>query len=231
MKLKLKVRIAKLPWSRIFLILSLIPLGIITFLAYNHYQTSLSQKQSITSLEEKLKELDNLVSQDPYKTNDELKEEIDNIQKTFKDTVVSYEDLLKLKDTGKPDKKLDQTFAQVLTLLSERNYASASASLTNLQNEIKTEKDKITSSFKVPENLPEKNEAPDNGYSKQKVTVDGNTFVVAIIAADLANTKVIVDTASDSTCTNDCPVLPLADYVGRNNAFAGVNGSYFCPAS
>ncbi|MFH1561185.1 MAG: phosphodiester glycosidase family protein, partial [Patescibacteria group bacterium] len=116
-------------------------------------------------------------------------------------------------------------------LLSERNYASASASLTNLQNEIKTEKDKIISSFKVPENLPEKNEAPDTGYSKQKVTVDGNTFVVAIIAADLANTKVIVDTASDSTCTNDCPVLSLADYVAKNNAFAGVNGSYFCPAS
>ena len=55
--------------------------------------------------------------------------------------------------------------------------------------------------------------------------------MVDIISADLNSTKVIVDTASDSDCANDCPVLALADYVARNGAFAGVNGSYFCPAT
>ncbi|OGE33830.1 hypothetical protein A3J19_00410 [Candidatus Daviesbacteria bacterium RIFCSPLOWO2_02_FULL_41_8] len=45
------------------------------------------------------------------------------------------------------------------------------------------------------------------------------------------STKVIVDTASESDCGNDCPVLTLADYVSRNGAWAGINGSYFCPAS
>jgi len=30
---------------------------------------------------------------------------------------------------------------------------------------------------------------------------------------------------------NDCPVLPLSDYVSRNKAYAGINGTYFCPAS
>lgn len=53
--------------------------------------------------------------------------------------------------------------------------------------------------------------------------------MVDIIATDLNSTKVIVDTASDGTCTNDCPVLPLATYVSRNGAFAGVNGTYFFP--
>jgi exopolysaccharide biosynthesis protein len=55
--------------------------------------------------------------------------------------------------------------------------------------------------------------------------------MVDIISADLNSTRVIVDTASDSDCANDCPVLPLAEYVLRNNAFAGINGSYFCPAT
>ncbi|EKD65507.1 MAG: hypothetical protein ACD_50C00066G0001, partial [uncultured bacterium] len=40
----------------------------------------------------------------------------------------------------------------------------------------------------------------------------------------------IVDTASESDCSDNCPVLPLGDYVSRNGAFAGVNGSYFCPS-
>lgn len=48
---------------------------------------------------------------------------------------------------------------------------------------------------------------------------------------DLNSTKVIVDTASESDCSNDCPFLSLADYVARNGAYGGINGSYFCPAA
>lgn len=50
-----------------------------------------------------------------------------------------------------------------------------------------------------------------------------------MVAADLNSTKVIVDTASDSDCSNECPALPLAEYVSRNGAYAGINGSFFCP--
>ncbi|MBI2019340.1 phosphodiester glycosidase family protein [Candidatus Daviesbacteria bacterium] len=74
------------------------------------------------------------------------------------------------------------------------------------------------------------NTPPGSGYSRQTVSVEGQNYTVSIIAADLNSTKVIVDTASDSDCTNDCPVLSLADYAGRNGAWAGINGSYFCPA-
>jgi exopolysaccharide biosynthesis protein len=60
--------------------------------------------------------------------------------------------------------------------------------------------------------------------------VDDKSFKVAIIAADLNSTKVIVDSASDGDCRDNCPVMSLADYVLRNGAFAGINGGYFCPA-
>ncbi len=74
------------------------------------------------------------------------------------------------------------------------------------------------------------NNPPGSGFSKQTVSADGQNYTVSIVAADLNSTKVIVDTASESDCSNDCPVLSLADYVGRNGAYAGINGSYFCPA-
>ncbi len=77
---------------------------------------------------------------------------------------------------------------------------------------------------------PTSNTPPGSGFSYQSVSADGQNFNVSIIAADLNSTKVIVDTASDSDCSNNCPVLPLADYVSRNGAFAGINGSFFCPA-
>lgn len=75
------------------------------------------------------------------------------------------------------------------------------------------------------------NSPPGAGYSRQQVQTDAGSFTVSMVAADLGSTKVIVDTASDSTCTNNCPVLPLATYVSRSGAYAGVNGSYFCPTA
>lgn len=76
----------------------------------------------------------------------------------------------------------------------------------------------------VTNNIP-----PGSGYSRQIVSVEGQNYPVSIVAGDLNSTKVIVDTASESDCSNDCPALALADYVGRNGAYAGINGSFFCP--
>ncbi len=74
------------------------------------------------------------------------------------------------------------------------------------------------------------NNPPGPGFSQQSVSADGQNYTVDIIAADLNSTKVIVDTASDSDCRDNCPTLPLSDYISRNGAYAGINGSFFCPA-
>ena len=78
---------------------------------------------------------------------------------------------------------------------------------------------------------PASNTPPGSGYSRQSVSTDVGSFTVSLIAADLNSTRVIVDTASDGDCADSCPVLSLAAYAARSGAFAGVNGSYFCPAS
>lgn len=71
---------------------------------------------------------------------------------------------------------------------------------------------------------------PTSGYSRISVKTGTGTFTVSVGVADIATTRVIVDTASDSDCRSNCPALPLAAYVSRRGAFAGINGTYFCPA-
>lgn len=176
------------------------------------------------------KELQNLKSQDQYLINKDLESKIKSIETTYTKAVTAYEKLLDLKVVTKKTEKFDSEFASILTLLSERNYSSAEADLLTFEKQIDEEKQKILASFQIPANVPESNAPPGSGYSSQVVKSDVGDFLVNIVAADLNSTRVIVDTASDSDCRNDCPVLSLGDYVSRSGAFAGINGSYFCPA-
>jgi len=176
-------------------------------------------------------ELESFKNQDQYLINQDQKKEIENIQTTYQKAVKAYEKLLDLKDLVKKTDQSDSLFADALSLLSQRNYASASAVLASLDQLIEKEKEKTVASFKIPENVTSANTPPGSGYRRQKVTTDAGSFLVDLVVADLNSTRVIVDTASGSDCSNDCPVLPLLDYVTRNGAFAGINGSYFCPAT
>lgn len=217
---------------------SSIILVMLIFFVFNYTKNAKSQTASLTaqkqsaenSLEAVQKELKFLKSEDQFVYNKRLREEIDNIQKTYKKEVDSYEKLLSLKEIDKKTEKFDKLFTESIVLLSKRNYASSEAILEDLNKQIDEQKQKIASQFVIPQNVPTNNTPPASGYSRQQVKADIGTFLVDIITADLNSTRVIVDTASDSDCSNNCPVLPLGDYVSRNGAFAGVNGSYFCPA-
>lgn len=191
----------------------------------------IKQFRLVGQLKNAEKEVNSLKNQDQYVINQKLEGEIKNIHNTYQKAVSTYEDLLKFKETTKNTEEFDKLFTASLTLLAERNYASAGANLTLLSGKIVAEKEKIAASFAPPVNLPQANAPPTSGYRRQMVQTDIGSFMVDIVTADLNSTRVIVDTASDSDCSNDCPVLPLSDYVSRNGAFAGVNGSYFCPAT
>lgn len=176
-------------------------------------------------------ELENLKNQDQLKRNEDLQSDIRNIEKSYDKAVSVYEDLLDLKAKTKETKEMDNLFAKALSDLSKRDFNAAEISLKSLTEKISEEDKKISASFTIPQNIPESNAPPGSGYSRQSVSVDGlGNYMVSMVAADLGSTRVIVDTASDSNCGNDCPVLPLATYVSRNGAYAGINGSYFCPA-
>jgi hypothetical protein len=197
------------------------------------YQINSLKKSNLThadELQKIKKDLQVMKSRDEYKINQNLTQELKNIETTYDQAVKTYESLLDLKTLTKKTEKLDIQFVQILTWLSQRNFSSAEAGLKLLSDQIRQDRQKIVSSFQLPKNAVESNNPPGAGFSQQIVKTEIGNFLVDIVAADLNSTRVIVDTASDSDCHNDCPVLPLAEYINRSGAFAGINGSYFCPA-
>lgn len=225
----------------LLLFLSLILITITSAFGYSFYSSRQlsNQVHNLLGNEENLKkqlstakkELEELQSQDQIAINKKLQEEIRNIQNTYRSAVSTYENLLKLKELSKKTDTFDKDLTKALTLLSNRNYSSASAMLISLNQSIQAERDKITASFVIPENLPTVNAPPASGFRRQAVSALGTTYLVDIVTIDLNSARAIVDTTSDGDCGNDCPVLSLGDYVSRSGAFAGINGSYFCPAS
>ncbi len=223
------------------IITSLIGGGIYFYLKYQNTKKTLqsqlqsekNEKKSLTKTFEKTKsELTEMKNRDEYKINEELKTEIDNIESTFETTVDAYENMVDLKPKVKDTAKLEKLFAATLSYISEFNYASASASLEKLNSQITKIEQELAQAAavqKIPADVPESSTPPGSGYSRQKVTTSAGTFLVSIISADLSSTRVIVDTAAESDCSNNCPVKSLAEYVSENGAYAGVNGTYFCP--
>lgn len=176
-------------------------------------------------------ELDTVRTDDQFVRNQELASEIRQIQVTYRRSVTVYEDIVKLKEKNAKTAALDDLFAEALVQLSQKNYEDASETLQTLTAEISKLEESLAASFTIPANVKTSNDVPPSGYSRQSVEAEGTKYLVDIVAGDLSSTRVIVDTASAGDCHNDCPVLPLAEYVSRNGAFAGINGSYFCPAS
>lgn len=213
----------------------LVVLGIVAFAQYTNF--TISQASLRTQLQHVKGQLDAAVKQyetlkkvDQIVRNDKLQEEVANIQKTYKQAVTVYESLLKLKEKTTKTAEIDAQLAKALSLLSERNYASAGAQLDQINTAIKKKHDEIAASFQIPANVTVKNEAPGSGFAQQVVKTDFGEYLVKVVAADLNSTRVVVDTASGETCKNDCPVDSLGSYAARSGAFAGINGPYFCPA-
>jgi hypothetical protein len=67
------------------------------------------------------------------------------------------------------------------------------------------------------------------GFSTVSVITEKGTFTASVLYIDLNTARMITDTGNDDNCGSGCSVFPLATYVSRNNGFAGVNGTYFCP--
>jgi exopolysaccharide biosynthesis protein len=191
------------------------------------YQLLVNQKNTIEN------DLISLKSEDQRVINNRLQKDIKQINSSFIKASSVYEDLIDLRDTGVKTSKIEPFFSPILVDLAKMDYNQAILKIATFSAKITEEKQKnlpIIGGLN-PTNITENNTPPNSGFSRQKVKVGDQYFIVDIIAADLNNIKVIVDTASDNNCVDNCPVLPLSSYISRNGAIAGINGSYFCPAS
>jgi exopolysaccharide biosynthesis protein len=231
-----KISAMLLSWRALSLLL-FISLGVLGFFYYQNNvilnnkisKLKYTEKDLQVILKDTGKQLLNLKNEDQYKKNKQLETTIKNIEDTYKKSVSLYEKILDFQGSTKKNANAE-LLAKSLHYLSERNYASASSTLISLDKQIVDEQSKITATFSIPANVISQNSPPASGYSRQKVSTDVGDFLIDIVSADLNTTKVVVDTGSDSDCKDNCPVLSLGDYASRSGAFAGINGSYFCPA-
>lgn len=198
--------------------------------AYTVFQENKSVRENLQNTKQ---ELDVLKSEDQIKKNVALNAEIKDIHDSYSLSISVYEKLVDLKGKNPKVENLDTVYAQVVRFLADKNSASASAKLQELNKLIETENSKLAtnnsaSGQKVTASVVSNN-LPGSGYSRQQVKTDSGTYVVDIIAADLNSTKVVVDSASDDDCKNDCPVMSVGEYASRSGAYAGINGNFFCP--
>lgn len=184
------------------------------------------------NLDKTKQELYKIKVEDQFVKNKALEEEINNIHINYNKLILAYNNILDLKIQKSNTLEIDKLFTESLAYLSNKNYSSASANITKINTLVKAQTVIIAKDQSpAPANITTSNTAPGSGFSRQAVNTDSGTFTIDIVAADLNSTRVIVDTASDLDCKDNCPVLPLATYVTRNGGFAGINGSYFCPAT
>ncbi len=81
----------------------------------------------------------------------------------------------------------------------------------------------------APSNPPPTQTA-GNGYSHITVSNDHGSFAVDVIKVDLGSgDRIITDSGNTTDCADGCIALPFTEYLNRNNAYAGMNGTYFCP--
>lgn len=216
-----------------FISLILISGSAIVFLFLSLQEAEKRNAALISDRENIAKAYDELKNQDQYKINELLKEDVKKTHGTYSESIKAYESILELQAKKQDTSKLVSLYALIVKDLADLNYASAESKLTDLKGQVKNINDELAAkAAQGASSAPavESNTPPGSGYSYQAVKTEIGTYNIALVAADLNTTKVIIDTASDGTCTNDCPTLPLATYVSRSGAFAGINGSYFCPA-
>lgn len=194
------------------------------------------------------KAFNDLKNQDQYKINQQLKKDLENTHGSYTSLIKVFENIQDLKSKKQDTENLEDAYADIVRDLSDLKYASAEGKISSISAQINKINDDLAKAAaeaaakaafdaaKLAASSPNgpaatSNTAPSGGFGYQSVNTDIGSFTLSIIAADLNSTRVIIDTASDSDCSDNCPVLSLGDYVGRNGAFAGVNGSYFCPSS
>lgn len=167
-----------------------------------------------------------LMQDDQLVINASLSGEIAMIAKTYAEGSKLFEERADLAISIGKVSTVDTGLAKFLSLLGQKNWKEAESESKKVALEIQ----KIAA-LNIPKptisNATASNSLPGSGYSRQKVTTPRGEFVISMITAPGA--KVVIETAGDSDCSDNCPTKSLAEHVSASGGFAGINGAYFCP--
>jgi exopolysaccharide biosynthesis protein len=223
--------------SFVVLIIALLFATIFSYAIYQNLnaQQAIKQTQLRDAYEAHLKDLQRIKVEE---TNKILAEEnknllsdaskakiatIEEIQGLYKDVLAKIDRNggVKISTTTVSDQKNNWG----LKFLAE-DYVSLKSDLTAASASLDQDYQKYLASLIKPAPAPA---APAYGFSYQTVTNSRGTFGVYLIKMFLSEVTIKTVTANDTDCLNNCPVKTLADFIGENNAYAGMNGTYLCP--
>lgn len=186
-----------------------------------------SRKSTQDQLLDKQSELEAKLSEDPYAENERLRARQEAIHQAIDGVSSVFESRADLIALGGNPSEVEPKIVELLAYLNQEKYEETEKTAKIIVND-------FLALTPTPKPVAKETASPTvtslggSGYQRVNVATSRGSFTIAILEAPGA--RAIVDTASDSDCQNDCPVIPLAEYVSRNGGFAGINGAYFCPA-
>lgn len=174
-----------------------------------------------------LTSLQNSASHEAFRTVEETidtylftKQKIEDYQSHGVDTEES-----EVKLSQALDKLLNKEYQESRDILNQTD-----ASLEKLLEErlLTVEQEKAAQQAQISASLP--SSFSGLGYGRLSVATSRGNFLIDLLKIDLNGVRVITDSANENDCSDNCPVKSLAQYVSDNSGFAGINGTYFCPA-
>ena len=154
---------------------------------------ALSEQQS-ASQSALVTELETLKNEDPRKTNQELKNTISQIEKTFTQTSTAIIALSDSRNQGINVTTLEKDLAQALNLLAKTDYAEAGTKLASI---IQKANDQIAAKQTQITAAPAQDLPSAGSYRRQSVSTDRGTFTVSLIAEQASSVRVVTDTGDD----------------------------------
>jgi hypothetical protein len=151
-------------------------------------------------------------------------EKIDSVHKLYKEVLEKLERNNKVKIDTKAVS--DQVTDWGVKFLNQ-DYDNLQQSLALAKENLDKKHQEYLDSLPKPK--PKSEPIPAPGYNYQTVSNSRGHFGVHLVKMPLSEVAIRTTAANENDCANDCPAKPLADYVKENGAYAGINGTYFCP--
>lgn len=206
-------------------------------LQMNYTEVKKSQENFKTNLSEDLfnEHLALLEKQNLESQLTDLEEELETIKNTpegsFLDNVSQAYELygdFEAKVTRNKNAKLDVDDAT--QKIEEFGQKIIDQEFDELKIAIEEENEKLDEGYnEYLATLPPPPPPPSSGYSYVTIQTEKGTHGVYLIKVPLSEVRVKTVSASSGDCSDNCPTKPLHEYISEYGAFAGMNGSYFCP--
>ncbi len=195
----------------------------------NAYESQIKDLQLKIIAETKI-QLENEIEQLKSTENNQLIEKVNSLYEQYN---LIIEKLNRNTKEGLNTQNINNQLSTWGLTFLEKKYEELTATFNTVTNELDSQHIQYLATLPTPTPkptaIPPKPQTPTFGYNYQLVTTNRGNFYSYFVKLPLAQYTVKTITANTDECSNNCPAKSLADYVKENNAYAGMNGTYFCP--